>query len=183
MVAALVSITLLTYPRFYPLRPACFPRYFLNLCYDWSLCLAPSLPLMVWLRCRFVQAAIALSLTSAVRRSYALAVLVANLFCLVLFFFTLADLDFIASACPHSVRHRSPALHPVFQQLVPTARFIVHPAALVVLQVFTPDGVLRKVRDSNPRAISDSRVSGAVLSTSQPTFLCALRFRRKVNSL
>ena len=39
-----MSITLLTYPRFYPLRPACFPRYFLNLCYDWSLCLAPSLP-------------------------------------------------------------------------------------------------------------------------------------------
>ena len=31
---------------------------------------------------------------------------------------------------------------------------------------------LRKVRDSNPRAISDSRVSGAVLSASQPTFLC-----------
>ena len=30
---------------------------------------------------------------------------------------------------------------------------------------------LRKVRDSNPRAISDSRVSGAVLSASQPTFL------------
>ena len=33
---------------------------------------------------------------------------------------------------------------------------------------------LRKVRDSNPRAISDSRVSGAVLSTSQPTFLLRL---------
>ena len=30
---------------------------------------------------------------------------------------------------------------------------------------------LWKVRDSNPRAISDSRVSGAVLSASQPTFL------------
>lgn len=30
---------------------------------------------------------------------------------------------------------------------------------------------LRKVRDSNPRVISDSRVSSAVLSTSQPTFL------------
>ena len=29
----------------------------------------------------------------------------------------------------------------------------------------------RKVRDSNPRAISDSRVSSAVLSASQPTFL------------
>ena len=33
----------------------------------------------------------------------------------------LADFDFIASACLHSVRHRSPALHPVFTQLVPTA--------------------------------------------------------------
>ena len=30
--------------------------------------------------------------------------------------------------------------------------------------------MLRKVRDSNPRAIYDSRVSGAVLSASQPTF-------------
>lgn len=76
---------------------------------------------MVWLRCRFVQAAIALSIASAVRRSYALAVLVANLFCLVIFFFTLANLDFIASAFPHVNRHHSPALHPVFQQLVPTA--------------------------------------------------------------
>ena len=35
---------------------------------------------------------------------------------------------------------------------------------------------LWKVRDSNPRAISDSRVSGAVLSASQPTFLCFLHF-------
>ena len=70
--------------------------------------------------CRFIQAATALSITSAVRRSYALAVLVAKMFCLVLFF-KLADFDFIASACPHSVRHRSPALHPVFTQLVPTA--------------------------------------------------------------
>lgn len=26
-----------------PLRPTCFPRYFLHLGYDWSLCLAPSL--------------------------------------------------------------------------------------------------------------------------------------------
>ena len=34
---------------------------------------------------------------------------------------------------------------------------------------------LRKVRDSNPRAISDSRVSGAVLSASQPTFLLLLQ--------
>ena len=32
------------------------------------------------------------------------------------------------------------------------------------------------VRDSNPRAISDSRVSGAVLSASQPTFLWSLAF-------
>ena len=42
---------------------------------------------------------------------------------------------------------------------------------------------LRKVRDSNPRAISDSRVSGAVLSASQPTFPAssfALRFYRNI---
>lgn len=105
MVAALVSITLLTYPRFYPLRPACFPRYFLNLCYDWSLCLAPSLPLMVWLRCRFVQAAIALFIR------------------------------FSLPSCNHSFRHHSPALHPVFQQLVPTAgNLLLHPSALVVLR-------------------------------------------------
>ena len=26
-----------------PLRPTCFPRYFLHLGYDWSLCLSPSL--------------------------------------------------------------------------------------------------------------------------------------------
>ena len=42
----------------------------------------------------------------------------------------------------------------------------------------------RKVRDSNPRAISDSRVSGAVLSASQPTFLAtsfALRFFRNIH--
>ena len=57
-------ITLLIYPRYYPLRPTCFPRYFLHLCYDWSLCLAPSLPLMVWLRCRFIQAATTLSIVS-----------------------------------------------------------------------------------------------------------------------
>ena len=28
----------------FPLRPTCFPRYFLHLCYDWSLCLAQLAP-------------------------------------------------------------------------------------------------------------------------------------------
>ena len=44
--------TLLTYPRFYPLRPACLCDGFthalfrlpLHLCYDWSLCLAQLTP-------------------------------------------------------------------------------------------------------------------------------------------
>ena len=40
----------------------CLPRYFLHLCYVGAYALRNSLPLVVWLRCRFVQAAIALSL-------------------------------------------------------------------------------------------------------------------------
>ena len=40
-----------------------------------------------------------------------------------------------ASARPHVNRHHSPALHPVFQQLVPTAgNLLLHPSALVVFR-------------------------------------------------
>ena len=48
---------------------------------------------------------------------------------------------------------------------------IITPLCLGGFQVRTPDGVLRKVRDSNPRIVSDCRVSSAVLSTwlSQPS--------------
>ena len=38
----------------------CLPRYFLHLCYIGAYALRNSLPLAVWLRCRFIQAAIAL---------------------------------------------------------------------------------------------------------------------------
>ena len=53
----------------------------------WSLCLAPSLPLMVWLRCRFVRAATALFITSVVPRSRASAVIVVARFSIRLDFF------------------------------------------------------------------------------------------------
>ena len=88
-------ITLLIYPRYYPLRPTCFPRYFLHLCYDWSLCLAPSLPLVVWLRCRFIQAATALFIVSVFRRLYAYAVV--DVVCFFLFCYFIIR-DHIASA-------------------------------------------------------------------------------------
>lgn len=41
IVAALESIRLLTCPRFYPLRPACFSPCFLHLCYDGAYALRP----------------------------------------------------------------------------------------------------------------------------------------------
>ena len=116
-----------------PLRPACFPRYFLNLCYDWSLCLAPSLLLMVWLRCRFIQAAIALFIRFSLPSLCCFACRGLPCPCILLSLFILFILRFhhnpssLCSACHHFVRHHSPALHPVFQQLVHTARSIVTP--------------------------------------------------------
>ena len=62
MVAALKSITLLTYPRL-TASSGLLPRCFLHLCYDWSLCLAQLTPAYgVTSMCRFIQAATALSL-------------------------------------------------------------------------------------------------------------------------
>lgn len=51
------------------------------------------------------------------------------------FFLLLQPSRYYASAFPHVNRLRSPALHPVFQQLVPTAvGLLLHPVVLVVLR-------------------------------------------------
>ena len=144
MVAALVSITLLVYPRFYPLRPTCFPRYFLHLGYN--LLLEMVLELMpcatrsrLW--CGFdadssrLPSPFSSFLSSVVLLLMTLwvsVVIFASYFsCFFLFRCLLCDYianpSSLCSAYHHSVRHHSPALHPVFKQLVPTARSIVTP--------------------------------------------------------
>ena len=147
--AALVSITLLS--RLFtdsspmPRRlPDCFPRYFLHLCYDWSLCLTQLTPAYgVTSICRFVQAATALSIT----QSFFARMPLLSLWLLAFLFFgflhsLLPPSRHYASACPHVNRHHSPALHPVFQQLVPTAEVYYYtPLSVGGSQVRTPVGV------------------------------------------
>ena len=82
--------------------------------------------------CRFIQAATALSITSAVRRSYALAVLVANLFCLVLFFFLRSPISILL--LQHVLTPSVIALRP----------FTLYLPSWCLLRLW-------KVKDSNPR--------------------------------
>ena len=104
--------------------------------------------------CRFIQAATALSLDPTVARlsPWLSLGLLAFLFHSVYLCFLLlpTHLDHFASAFPHvqpsSLSGSSPCIYPAGAYC------------------------LRKVKDSNLRAISDSRVSSAVLSASQPTF-------------
>ena len=99
------------------------PRYFLHLCYVGAYALRNSLPLAVWLRCRFIQAAIALFFDPS---SVALLLmLVVGLRCVFCFDFCFlfprsSPSIVVASACHHSVRLHSPALRPVFIQLART---------------------------------------------------------------
>ena len=89
----------------------------------WSLCLAQLTPAYgVTSICRFVQAATALSIT----QSFFARMPLLSLWLLAFLFFgflhsLLPPSRHYASARPHVNRHHSPALHPVFQQLVPTA--------------------------------------------------------------
>ena len=83
-----------------------------------------SLPLVVWLRYRFIQAAIALSLAlSFVALLLMLVVGFRCVFCLIsaFLFHVRSPSIVVASACHHSVRLHSPALRPVFMQLARTA--------------------------------------------------------------
>ena len=83
-----------------------------------------SLPLVVWLRYRFIQAAIALSLIpSSVALLLMLVVGFRCVFCFdFCFLFPRSSPSIVvASACHHSVRLHSPALRPVFMQLARTA--------------------------------------------------------------
>ena len=110
---------------------------------------------------------------SVVLRSYASAVIVVARFSIRLDFFIrfCHPLDIMLSTSsrqPSSLSGPSPRISTAGAYCWQS---IITPLCLGGSQVRTPDGVLRKVRDSNPRAISDSRVSGAVLSASQPTFL------------
>ena len=105
----------------------CLPRYFLHLCYVGAYALRNSLPLAVWLRCRFIQAAIALFfIPSSVAL---LLMLVVGLRCVFCFDFRFlysrsSPSIVVASACHHSVRLHSPALRPVFYQLARTGFFL-----------------------------------------------------------
>ena len=79
---------------------------------------------MVWLRCRFIQAATALFFAPDFRCSFCLCCRWFRVvFCSFWFSIipSLVAIDPIASACPHIVRHHSPALRPVFIQLARTA--------------------------------------------------------------
>ena len=83
-----------------------------------------SLPLVVWLRYRFIQAAIALSLALPfVALLLMLVVGFRCVFCLIsaFLFHVRSPSIVVASAFHHSVRLHSPALRPVFMQLARTA--------------------------------------------------------------
>ena len=86
-----------------------------------------SLPLVVWLRYRFIQAAIALSL---IQSSVALllmlswASVVFSVLISAFLFHVRSPSTVVASACHHSVRLHSPALRPVFYQLARTGFFV-----------------------------------------------------------
>ena len=82
-----------------------------------------------------------------------------------------------ASACSHFNRRNSPTLHPVISTAgAYSVSLLLHPAAVGGSEVRTPRGVLRKVRDSNPRATVGCRVSGAVHSSRlcQPSIIISL---------
>lgn len=89
--------------------------------------------LMVWLRCRFFQAAIALffdpsSVVLLLMLVVGFRVIASYFLCFVFYFAIILQTHrHCAQQCHHSVRHHSPALHPVFKQLVHTARSIVTP--------------------------------------------------------
>ena len=124
MVAALKSITLLTYPRL-TASSGLLPRCFLHLCYDWSLCLAQLTPAYgVTSMCRFIQAATALSIDpTAVARCLCCHCGCSLFYSFGFLYSLLPPSRHYASACPHVNRHHSPALHPVFIQLVHTVCF------------------------------------------------------------
>ena len=170
MVAALVSITLLVYPRFYPLRPTCFPRYLLHLGYN--LLSEMVLELMpcaarsrLW--CGFDADSSRLpSPFSSFLSSVVL--LLMSLWVSVVIFASYFSCFFLFRCllCDLSQTHRHCAQHIITPSVITLRPFtpclnswcllrglLLHPAALVVLQVLTPDGFLWKVRDSNPRPI------------------------------
>jgi len=143
MVAALVSITLLTYPRFYPLRPACFPRYFLHLCYDGVYAFRPRSCL--WCGFDAVSSGLPPPFPSLSRSS--LVCLCCHCGCSLFYSFgflhsLLPPSRHYASARPHVNRHHSPALHPVFQQLVPTASVYFYTPLSLVVSRYAPLVVL-----------------------------------------
>ena len=116
--------TLLTYPRL-TASSGLLPRCFLHLCYDWSLCLAQLTPAYgVTSMCRFIQAATALSIDpTAVARCLCCHCGCSLFYSFGFLYSLLPPSRHIASACPHVNRHHSPALHPVFIQLVHTVCF------------------------------------------------------------
>lgn len=118
----------------FPLRPTCFPRYFLNLCYDGAYALRPHSRL--WSGFDAVSSGLPPPFLSLCRSS--LVCLCCHCGCSLFYSFgflhsLLPPSRHYASARPHVNRHRSPALHPVFQQLVPTASvYFYTPLSLVV---------------------------------------------------
>lgn len=104
-----------------PLRPTCFPRYFLHLSYDWSLCLAPSL---------LLNGVTSMSFRPGCHRPFHRSACLCSLLLLswvsLLFIVGFCHSCFchprpFASACPHFNRRHSPTLRPVFTQLARTA--------------------------------------------------------------
>ena len=135
-VAALESITLLTYPRL-TASSGLLSRCFLHLCYDWSLCLAQLTPAYGVTSIPFLPGCHRPFHRSNCLRSLPLLSLWLLAFRYLCFFLLLLLLPsrHYASAFPHVNRLRSPALHPVFQQLVPTAvGLLLHPVVLVVFR-------------------------------------------------
>lgn len=118
--AALLFITLLVYPRFYPLRPTCLHahlldgafRLLLHLSYDWSLCLAQLTPAYGVTSFRLIKAATALHHQHSVALSPLLAMGTRQSLLLSVFFL-LRSLNHCASAC-HSSVNRLSGLRPVF---------------------------------------------------------------------
>ena len=104
----------------FPLRPTCFPRYFLHLGYDWSLCLAPSLPPFGVTSMSFRPGC-----HRPFHRSYCLRSLpLLSQDCVLSSFGSVSFASAIprhcASAFPHFNRRHSSTLRPVFIQLAHT---------------------------------------------------------------
>ena len=130
--------------------------------WSWSLCLAPSLPLMVWLRCRFVRAATALSITQSffARMPLLSLWLLAFLFVWISSFAsaTLSTLCFSTSSRqPSSLSGPSPRISTAGAYCV---SLFLHPSVVGGFEVRTPRGVSGRWRSRT--ACSSETLQGII---------------------